>query len=72
MEKWAKMRVQHEDFPEAQSYDGIWCISAGMIAPVSPCTRNCYKHFEEEDRGAMGGSSAVQAPPRRGGDTRRP
>src|SRR4030042_7072736 len=20
-----------------------------MIAPVSPCTRNCYKRFEEED-----------------------
>jgi hypothetical protein len=62
--------VQHEDFQGGQSYDGIWCISDGMIAPVSPRTHNCYKRFKGEDRGAMGGSPAVQAPPRRGSDSR--
>jgi len=64
-----KRGVQHEDILGAKSYDGIWCISAGRIAPVSACMCNCYKCFEEEDRRAMGGSSAVQAPLRRGGST---
>jgi len=42
-----------------------------MIALVSPCMRNCYKHFKgarEEDQRAMGGSPVVQALPKRGGD----
>jgi len=41
-----------------------------MIAPVSPRTHNCYKRFKGEDRGAMGGSSAVQAPLQMGGGSR--
>jgi hypothetical protein len=53
MEKRAKRRGTRQGLPGRQSYDGIRCISDGMIAPVSPCTRNYYKRFEEEDRGAM-------------------
>uniref|UniRef100_A0A2K1R847 Uncharacterized protein n=1 Tax=Populus trichocarpa TaxID=3694 RepID=A0A2K1R847_POPTR len=54
------------------SSDGIPCISAGMIAPVSPCTCNSYKRFEgvrEEDRRVMAGVAAVRAPPAWGSAT---
>uniref|UniRef100_U5FLD8 Uncharacterized protein n=1 Tax=Populus trichocarpa TaxID=3694 RepID=U5FLD8_POPTR len=41
------------------------CISASMIAPVSPCRHNSNKRFEgarEEDHRAIAGVTAVRAP----------
>ncbi|KAF9663334.1 hypothetical protein SADUNF_Sadunf17G0035700 [Salix dunnii] len=53
--KGTKGGVQHEDFPGGHpsyysrpstfnsEFDGIRCISAGMIAPISTCRMKCYK-----------------------------